>query len=217
MSFVDVRCFSYLDRLIIKLDMFLDVTIVRDPEEFIERCDYPMAESSITEAESRYSGALMRVNHSGEVSAQGLYLGQAVFAKDQDTASFMVSAAADERKHLAWCARRLRELNSDQSLFTAVWFYGSFVIGGLASLAGDRRNLGFVEETEKQVSRHLDGHLSRIPLHDQITRQILEQMRQDEIEHGVLAKRLGAVDPPQLVKRIMGFGALIMKEVSYRF
>ena len=97
-----------------------------------------------------------------------------------------------------------------------MWFYGSFVIGGLASLTGDRRNLGFVEETEKQVSQHLGGHLSRIPLHDQITRRILEQMRHDEIEHSVLAKRLGSVDPPWLVKRIMGFGALIMKEVAYR-
>ena len=170
-----------------------------------------------SESERRSVIALLRVNHAGEVSAQGLYLGQAMFSRDQNNLLFFLKAASEERLHLAWCTRRLKELNGTASLFTPIWFLGSFVIGAAVSLNGDYTSLGFVEETEKQVAEHLDGHLARIPQDDKITRSILQQMREEELVHGRKAESLGGVTLPPLASKLMGIAALVMKETAQKF
>ena len=212
----NVRCPSGLDVLIERFDSIFRIDIESsNATNYLE--DYPRAPERkrwISESEKCNVVALMRVNHAGEVSAQGLYLGQALFARDHTTFAFMKEAASEERRHLVWCSRRLEELSGSISLFTQFWFFGSFFMGALISLVGDQKNLGFVEETEKQVSRHLEAHLSRTPLDDHRTRQILQQMREDELEHGSRAQSLGALEPPYFVKQMMGAAALVMKEVA---
>ena len=170
-----------------------------------------------SESERRSVIALVRVNHAGEVSAQGLYLGQAMFSRDQNNLLFLLESASEERLHLAWCTRRLKELKGTASLFTPIWFLGSFVIGAAVSINGDPTSLGFVEETEKQVAEHLDGHLARIPQDDKITRSILQQMREEELVHGGKAESLGGATLPPLASKLMGIAALVMKETAQKF
>jgi ubiquinone biosynthesis monooxygenase Coq7 len=152
----------------------------------------------------------MRVNHAGEIAAQGLYHGQAMTARNPATRALLEQAAREESDHLAWCEQRLKELNDRPSLLDPLWYAGSFAIGALAGLAGDRRSLGFVAETERQVERHLDGHLEQIPQSDTRSRAIIEQMRADERVHGELARQAGGVTLPQPVQSLMRTTARIM-------
>src|SRR6202042_3467937 len=140
----------------------------------------------------RHSAGLMRVNHAGEIAAQGLYRGQAALSRSSQTREFLEGAANEEADHLAWCETRLKELGSRPSLLNPLWYFGSFAIGALASAAGDRTSLGFVVETERQVEGHLDEHLTRLPADDTRSRAILNVMRTDEIGHGAAAKAAGA-------------------------
>src|SRR5579863_5985047 len=137
----------------------------------------------LTEAERRESAALMRVNHAGELAAQALYHGQALVARSEGTRAMLLSAARSESDHLAWCEARLKELAARPSLLNPLWYAGSFTIGALAGLLGDRASLGFVAETERQVEGHLDEHLGRLPESDTRSRAILETMRSEEIAH----------------------------------
>jgi ubiquinone biosynthesis monooxygenase Coq7 len=161
-------------------------------------------------AERRQTAALMRVNHAGEIAAQGLYHGQALVARNPGTRALLEQAAREETDHLAWCEQRLTELQDRPSRLDPLWYAGSFAIGALAGLAGDRHSLGFVAETERQVERHLDGHLEQIPASDARSRAILEQMRADERAHGRLAQDAGGAALPGPVRQLMQTTARIM-------
>jgi len=169
----------------------------------------------LSDAERRTAAALMRVNHAGEIAAQALYHGQAFAARSEDTRQLLLTAAREESDHLAWCETRLRELHSRPSLLDPLWYLGSFAIGTVAALSGDRRSLGFVMETERQVERHLDDHLQRLPAGDSRSRAILRAMREDEIAHGTRAKAAGGVDLPEPVRTVMKHAARVMTRTAY--
>ncbi len=165
----------------------------------------------------RESAALMRVNHAGEVAAQALYHAQALFARNAKVREFMLHAAREETDHLAWCETRLKELGARPSVLNPLWYAGSFGIGTLAALLGDRASLGFVAETERQVEGHLKGHLERLPPDDLRSRTIVEAMCHDEVGHGREAESAGAASLPGPVRELMRRTASIMTHTSYRF
>jgi len=171
----------------------------------------------LTEAERRESGALMRVNHTGEVAAQALYHGQAFAARNENTRNLLLQAARDETDHLAWCEGRLTELQSRTSFLNPLWYAGSFAIGALAATFGDRVSLGFVAETERQVEGHLDEHLARLPPGDLRSRAILEQMRTDEISHGAAARAAGGSELPAPARALMKHTSRVMTHTAYWF
>ena len=168
------------------------------------------------ERDRRHVAGLMRVNHSGEICAQALYAGQSLVARSPAVRVALDRAGAEERDHLAWCGQRLRELDSRPSLLDPLWYAGSFALGVVSGVAGDRWSMGFLVETEHQVERHIDGHLSRLPDSDVRSRAILEQMREDEIRHGASGKALGAAELPIPVKRAMKTVSKVMTRIAYR-
>ena len=167
------------------------------------------------EASKRLSAGLMRVNHAGEICAQALYSGQALFARNPAVREALNAAAAEERDHLAWCRERLRELDSRPSYLDPLWYAGSFALGVTSGLAGDRWSLGFLTETEAQVEQHLDGHLDRMPPGDQRSRTIIEQMREDERRHGQSGRALGGTELPLPVKLAMRAFSRVMTRTAY--
>lgn len=173
------------------------------------------AQATLSPDERRRSAGLMRVNHAGEIAAQALYHGQALAANDQATRNMLLQAAREEADHLAWCATRLRELDARPSLLDPLWYAGSFAIGALAGVMGDRISLGFVVETERQVEGHLDGHLGTLPRDDARSRAIVEAMRTDEIAHGANAKAAGGIDLPPPVRALMRATARVMTGTAY--
>lgn len=174
-------------------------------------------DGAMTPDERKLSGALMRVNHAGEVCAQGLYNGQALFASDQATSDALNSAAEEEIDHLNWCRSRLDELNERTSILDPLWYVISFALGAGAALISDKVSLGFVHATEENVERHLREHLERLPQNDQISRKILDQMLKDEIRHGQTALDQGGDQLPKSVKLVMWKGAKLMTHTSARF
>lgn len=173
-------------------------------------------DATLTPDEKRESAALMRVNHAGEVAAQALYHAQAMFARDAEVREFMLQAARDETDHLAWCETRLKELGSRPSVLNPLWYAGSFGIGTLAALLGDRASLGFVAETERQVEGHLKSHLDRLPDADLRSRAIVEAMRHDEVGHGQQARSAGGAHLPGPVRELMRQTARVMTHTAYR-
>jgi 3-demethoxyubiquinol 3-hydroxylase len=173
------------------------------------------AAKPLSDTERRSAAGLMRVNHTGELAAQALYHGQALLARAESTRALLMDAARAESDHLAWCETRLRELAARPSLLNPLWYAGSFAIGALAALAGDRASLGFVAETERQVERHLDTHLGRLPAGDGRSRAILETMRTEEIAHGLTATGAGGVPLPRPVRELMRRTAAIMTGTAY--
>ena len=165
----------------------------------------------------RLVAGLMRVDHAGEVCAQALYAGQSLMARDGKVRSALERAGAEERDHLAWCAERLRELDSRPSLLAPLWYAGSFALGVVSGIAGDRWSMGFLVETERQVERHIDGHLDRLPPDDSRSRAILEQMREDEVAHAESGRSLGGAELPAPVKGAMRLMAKVMTETACRF
>lgn len=159
---------------------------------------------------------LMRVNHVGEVCAQALYQSQKLLAKTSETRALLDQAAKEEMDHMAWCEERLKELDSRPSLLNPLWYAGAFGIGLVAGLAGDRWSLGFVAETEKQVERHLDDHLEKLPEADLRSRAIVEQMRMDEIEHGASAMAAGGQELPRPIQTLMAGISKIMTTTAYK-
>ena len=157
----------------------------------------------------------MRINHAGEVCAQALYQGQALFARDATARAALERAAAEEWDHLAWCAERLRELEQRPSHLDPLWYGGSLALGALAALAGDRWSLGFVVETERQVERHLESHLERLPVADQRSRAIVAQMRSDEAAHADMALAQGGTPLPAPVRALMRLTARLMTASAY--
>ena len=166
--------------------------------------------------DQRESAALMRVNHAGEMAAQALYHAQALFARNPKVRDFMLHAAREETDHLAWCETRLKELGARPSVLNPLWYAGSFGIGALAALLGDRASLGFVAETERQVEGHLKSHLERLPRDDLRSRAIVEAMCHDEVGHGQEAQSAGAAPLPGPVRELMRRTARIMTHTSYR-
>jgi len=172
-------------------------------------------ESTLTEAEKRHAAGLMRVNHAGEIAAQGLYRGQAVLSRSNSTREFMQRAAGEEGDHLAWCEDRLRELDAKPSLLNPIWYLGSFALGAAAAALGDELSLGFVTETERQVEGHLASHLDRLPAADLRSRQIVTQMKSDEAAHAQAARSAGAAELPAPLPTLMRYAARIMTGTAY--
>jgi ubiquinone biosynthesis monooxygenase Coq7 len=170
----------------------------------------------LTADERRHAAGLMRVNHTGEVCAQALYAAQALVARDPEVRQEFAQAAREEEEHLAWTQQRLVELSDRPSLLNPLWYGASFAIGIAAGVAGDRGNLGFVLETERQVEEHLTGHMEQLPPGDARSRAIVEQMRNDEARHGEAARAAGARELPLPVKGLMRVAADVMRFVAYR-
>ena len=172
-------------------------------------------ESDLSEKETQFSGRLMRVNHAGEIAAQGLYHGQALTAQDDTTLEQMHVSAKEEEDHLAWCEQRLSELQTPRSLISPIWYLGSYAIGATAGLFGDRWSLGFVAETEDQVEKHLEKHLQKLPEKDAKSRIIIEKMKADEHQHGEAARNLGGKQLPLPVQKTMQLVSKVMTTGAY--
>ncbi|HEY3521779.1 MAG TPA: 2-polyprenyl-3-methyl-6-methoxy-1,4-benzoquinone monooxygenase [Rhodanobacteraceae bacterium] len=174
------------------------------------------AEIHLEDTERKHAAGLMRVNHTGEVCAQALYDGQSAFARDPATRAHLQKAASEETDHLAWCAQRLHELDDRPSLLNPLWYAGSFGIGALAALFGDRTSLGFVVETERQVEAHLHEHLQRLPENDGRSRAILQTMQKEEAGHAANARARGGTELPPPIPALMRLASGLMKAVAYR-
>lgn len=204
-----------LDQLITTFDLGLR-TVFATPHA---SRPYPAAaapEAEMSEAEKAHAAALMRVNHVGEVCAQALYAGQALTAKNENVRGELEQAAREETDHLAWCEQRINELGGRRSLLNPLWFGGAFGIGVVAGLLGDKWNLGFLAETERQVEAHLDGHLHKLPEADARSRAVVEQMKTDEIKHAQTAVDHGGAPLPMPVKMAMRFAADVMRQTASR-
>lgn len=217
-----MRVLTRLDRCIIEIDKALR-TIIPPQQRHSQRDLFTTSPETIdispplSLVDKKHVAGLMRVNHAGEVCAQALYQGQALTAELQHIRSQLEQAAHEETEHLAWCEQRLRELHSHPSLLNPIWYFGSLVIGIAAGLAGDKWSLGFVAETERQVSAHLQSHIAKLPPQDKRTRIILEQMHSDETAHAHLAERSGAAQLPYVIQKLMQFTAKLMTKTSYYF
>ena len=172
-------------------------------------------ESPTAQEDKTNSVRLMRINHTGEVCAQALYQGQALTARNPEIRATLASAASEEQDHLAWCEQRLSELGGRKSVLNPLMYGGSFALGALSGLLGDRWNMAFLAETERQVEGHLTGHLDRLPASDAKSRAVLEQMRSDEAAHAVTAQQHGAADMPEPIKIAMRAGSQVMKSTTY--
>jgi len=165
--------------------------------------------------QKRHAAGLMRINHAGEVAAQALYQGHASVARDKHVEAQMQHAADEEFDHLAWCEQRINELGEGVSKLSPFWYAGAYAIGAASGILGDKWSLGFIAETERQVCAHLDSHLESLPLEDVKSRAIVEQMRDEEEEHGENAKDAGAAELPAPVKRLMRMTAKVMTKTAY--
>lgn len=171
--------------------------------------------AQLNEHERSLAAAMMRVNHSGEICAQALYQGQALTARDSRAKEALEKAAQEETEHLAWTERRIEELGGRKSLLNPLWYAGSFAMGAAAGLLGDRWNLGFLAETERQVVQHLEGHLQKLPTDDHKSRAIVEQMKDDEARHATSALKHGAAELPEPAKRAMRLASSVMTRTAF--
>lgn len=169
----------------------------------------------LSEHERKHAAALMRVNHVGEVCAQALYTGQALVSRDPSHVEALKQASREEVDHLAWCEKRIHELGGRKSLLNPLWFGASFGLGVTAGLLGDKWNLGFLAETEHQVSAHLNSHLQQLPAEDHASRAIVKQMKQDEEQHAATAEQLGGANLPGPVKLAMRLASKVMTQTAY--
>ncbi|WP_449193167.1 2-polyprenyl-3-methyl-6-methoxy-1,4-benzoquinone monooxygenase [Thauera sp.] len=204
-----------LDRAIIEFDKALR-TVLAPARSVRPVPGEGVPDAMLDDAERRHAAALMRINHVGEICAQALYQGQAMMSRDPAIRDTLRQASQEETEHLAWTERRIAELGGRKSLLNPVWYGGALALGLLAGRFGDRWNLGFLAETERQVERHLKGHLETLPTDDARSRAIVEQMKVDEAEHADMAVRLGAHELPAPVKGAMKFAARLMTTVTYR-
>ena len=209
------RHYSFFDKLCLQFDQSLKVlsgevipTGRVNPATVVE-------EGDLDAQQAEQAAALMRVNHVGEVCAQALYQGQALTARNETVRIEMQQAAQEENDHLLWCAQRLTELHSRPSYLNPLWYTGSFMLGAVAGLAGDRWSLGFVVETERQVEAHLASHLQQLPEPDYKSRAIVAQMKIDEAKHAATAQANGAKNLPQWVRVLMRTKAKIMTITAY--
>ncbi|VAW94860.1 2-polyprenyl-3-methyl-6-methoxy-1,4-benzoquinol hydroxylase, coq7 type [hydrothermal vent metagenome] len=212
------RHYSPADQLMMQIDnglrtMFGKPLVTERPNPQ----DSVTVEHKLSATEKIFSARLMRINHAGEVAAQGLYQGQALTAKLPNVRDKMQRAAEEENDHLAWCERRIKELGSHTSYFNPLWYFGSVSIGALAGIAGDKWSLGFVAETERQVVQHLDEHLSTMSENDIESRAVLEQMKIDEGRHATVALEAGGAELPVAVKSLMALTSKVMTKTAFWF
>ena len=175
-----------------------------------------LPEAAMSEQERAHACGLMRVNHVGEICAQALYQGQALTSRDPTLREALRGAADEETEHLAWTEQRIAELGGRKSLLNPLWYIGALSMGLIAGRLGDKWNLGFLAETERQVEAHLDSHLQELPVQDMRSREIVDQMRVDEIRHADTAVHLGAADLPVPVKAGMKLASKVMTGTAYR-
>ncbi len=204
-----------MDRLLTTLDAALRTLFVAPHAS--QPCPTLSADATeLTPAEKSQSGALMRVNHVGEVCAQALYTAQAFATNNAALRAHFMRASAEETDHLAWTQQRLDELGERTSLLNPLWYGAAFGLGLVAGKLGDRLSLGFVVETEHQVEAHLQSHLTRLPAKDHASRAIVAQMKDDEARHALEAHAAGAMELPQSVKTLMTLAARVMTTVAHR-
>lgn len=202
------------DHFLIEFDKALRTLLAPAPTtRQVPGADRP--EADLSAQERAHAGALMRINHVGEVCAQALYQGQAITCRDPQLRQALEQAAYEETEHLAWTERRLAELGHRKSLLNPMWYLGALTIGAVAGKLGDAWSLGFLAETERQVEAHLDHHLDELPHQDDKSRAIVEQMRRDEIAHAETAVRLGAREMPAPARRAMRLASRIMTATAY--
>lgn len=214
---MDDRHFTAIDRFLIGLD-----EAVRTMNSAPVRASRPypakaVEEAQLSEPEKRHAAGLMRVNHAGEVAAQGLYQGHAAVARDPAIEAHMRESADEELDHLAWCEKRLDELGSSPSALRPIWYGGAFAMGAASGILGDKWSLGFIEETERQVAAHLGSHLDRLPENDHRSRKIVAQMRDEEEAHGAKANAAGAAALPAPITDAMRAISKIMTSMAYRW
>ncbi len=214
-----MRHYSPIDHLLINLDQALrtvagkpSVTERTNPADAYAATD---PDSHLSAEQKQAAARLMRVNHAGEVAAQALYQGQALTAQLTEVREKMQRAAQEENDHLAWCETRIKELESHTSVLNPAWYIGSFAIGALAGLAGDKWSLGFVAETEHQVVKHLEEHLQQLPQQDVKSHAILEQMQRDENHHATTALEAGGAPLPTPIKHLMRLTSQVMTRTAY--
>ncbi|MCB1736578.1 MAG: 2-polyprenyl-3-methyl-6-methoxy-1,4-benzoquinone monooxygenase [Gammaproteobacteria bacterium] len=210
------RAYSPLDQLLMQFDQALRTVGGRPATTGREHPAAGTPESDLSDSEKRHVAGLMRINHSGEVAAQALYQGQALTARLPEVRAAMEHAAAEENDHLDWCENRLHELDDRTSLLKPFWYAGSFAIGAVAGAIGDKWSLGFVAETERQVVKHLDEHLHKLPAQDARSRAIVTQMKEDEAHHATVALQHGGAELPEPVKKAMGLMSKVMTTLAYR-
>jgi 3-demethoxyubiquinol 3-hydroxylase len=203
-----------LDRLIVEFDKGLR-TLMAEAHSGRPHPDKQIEEPSLTDREKNHAAALMRINHCGEVCAQALYSGQSMTARNKETVAALQQAAREETEHLAWCEKRIKELGGRTSALNPILYGSSFVLGAIAGALGDRLNLGFLAETERQVGSHLESHLKLLPENDAKSRAIIEQMRLDEAEHAASAIQHGGVALPKPVRAAMQAASRTMTTSTY--
>lgn len=217
-----MRHFSPFDQLIINADTVIrtlfgqPVTTHRDYPADSGSTEETKNDPDFSETERQHITGLMRVNHSGEVSAQALYQGQSLTSRNREIREKLRQAALEENDHLDWTKSRIEELGGHTSMLNPLWYGGSFAIGAFAGAIGDKWNLGFLAETEHQVVKHLESHLDQLPGGDSRSRAILEQMKQDEQKHATTAIESGASELPPPVKKLMAAMSKVMTTTAYR-
>lgn len=212
---MSVRRLTSLDRVLEQVDQAVRTVLAPPPPASRPNPADGLPDAPLTDRERRHAAGLMRVNHAGEVMAQGLYQGQALTARLAEVRGVMEQAAVEEFDHLAWCEQRLAELRDRPSVLGPVWYTGAFLLGAGAGLAGDRWSLGFVSETEAQVINHLEDHLGRLPPADQRSRAIIGQMKIDEERHGAEARAAGGLPLPAPARGLMAVMSKVMTRTAY--
>lgn len=177
--------------------------------------DLGMTEAALSDSDKKRSAALMRVNHCGEICAQALYQGQALTARNPEVQRMLGAAADEETEHLAWTARRVHDLGGHVSFLNPLWYSSSLAMGAVAGLLGDKWNLGFLAETERQVGSHLQSHLQKLPEKDVKSRAVIEQMYIDETQHAEIARGLGAAELPLPIRMAMQLSSKVMTSTAY--
>ena len=212
-----VRTYTTTDVFFLLADDALTTLFGRPRTTGRENPGATVDEGQLSTFEKAQSARLMRVNHSGEVCAQALYRSQALTARSDDLKKRMVQAAREENDHLRWCEDRIETLGGKKSLLNPIWYAGSFALGAVAGLIGDRWNLGFLAETERQVEKHLEGHLDRLPASDARSRAVVRQMKEDELSHATSALQAGAAELPDPIKSWMRLTSRVMTKTSHWF
>lgn len=216
MSLMQSRQLTPLDRLLSGVNTALRVVAAPAGQSPRKNPSASIEDTDLNAKQKAHAAGLMRVNHAGEIAAQGLYQGHAAVARSSEIEKQMQDAANEEFDHLAWCEQRLKELGAEPSRLSPLWYAGSFAIGAASGVLGDRWSLGFIAETERQVCAHLASHLEDLPAEDARSRAIVEQMRDEEALHGEHAVAAGAADLPRPLKRVMKLTARIMTATAYR-
>ena len=209
------RKLSPLDRLLASANKALRTVATPAGRSARENPAANIIDADLNAPQKRHAAGLMRINHAGEVAAQALYQGHAAVARDKGIEAQMQHAADEEFDHLAWCEQRIQELGEDVSKLSPFWYAGAFAIGAASGVLGDKWSLGFIAETERQVCAHLDSHLDSLPPEDVKSRAIIEQMRDEEEEHGENAINAGAAELPAPVRRLMRMTAKVMTKTAY--